>query len=194
MSALRDLKIDELIEREGDYSDRPADSGGPTRFGITEAVARQWGYDGDMRELPRSIAETIYIRLYWNALGLDEIEPISEGLVEELFDSGVNVGTRRAARWLQQSLNALNDRERLYRDLVVDGHIGPMTRGALRTYHAQRGDRGLVVLLRMLNSLQGAFYIDLAERRPKDEEFVFGWFLNRVSMPTATMKPIADHD
>ena len=32
--------IDELIEREGGYANHPADKGGPTRFGITEAVAR----------------------------------------------------------------------------------------------------------------------------------------------------------
>ena len=36
--------IDELIEREGGYANHPADRGGPTRFGITEAVARAHGY------------------------------------------------------------------------------------------------------------------------------------------------------
>ena len=35
-----DERIDELIEREGGYVCHPADRGGPTRFGITEAVAR----------------------------------------------------------------------------------------------------------------------------------------------------------
>jgi lysozyme family protein len=35
-----DLLIDALIEREGGYADHPADKGGPTCFGITEAVAR----------------------------------------------------------------------------------------------------------------------------------------------------------
>ncbi|MGN6123997.1 MAG: glycosyl hydrolase 108 family protein, partial [Sphingomonas oligoaromativorans] len=38
--------IDELIQREGGYSARPADKGGPTRFGISEAVARAHGYKG----------------------------------------------------------------------------------------------------------------------------------------------------
>jgi len=31
-----------------------------------------------------------------------------------------------------------------------------------------------------LNCLQGAFYVELAEKREKDERFVYGWLLNRV--------------
>ena len=48
-----DRLIDALIEREGGYVDHPADKGGPTCFGITEAVARAHGYAGPMRQLPR---------------------------------------------------------------------------------------------------------------------------------------------
>ena len=35
-----DQLIDDVIAREGGYSDHPADRGGPTRWGITERVAR----------------------------------------------------------------------------------------------------------------------------------------------------------
>ena len=38
--------IDELIAREGGYVANPADKGGPTCFGITQAVARAHGYAG----------------------------------------------------------------------------------------------------------------------------------------------------
>lgn len=48
-----DQMIDALIDREGDYVNHPADRGGPTRFGITEAVARAHGYAGPMALLPR---------------------------------------------------------------------------------------------------------------------------------------------
>ena len=34
---------------------------------------------------------------------------------------------------------------------------------------------------RALNCLQGAFYIELTERRQKDERFAYGWLLNRVN-------------
>ena len=43
-----DRLIEELIEREGGYVNHPRDKGGPTRFGITESVARAHGYSGAM--------------------------------------------------------------------------------------------------------------------------------------------------
>ena len=52
-----DALIEALIEREGGYANHPADKGGPTCFGITEAVARAHGYAGAMRDLPRVEAE-----------------------------------------------------------------------------------------------------------------------------------------
>src|ERR1051325_5541245 len=58
--------IDALIDREGGFVDHPADKGGPTCFGITEAVARAHGYAGPMRQLPRTEAAAIYRRLYWS--------------------------------------------------------------------------------------------------------------------------------
>ncbi|MFX9027564.1 glycosyl hydrolase 108 family protein, partial [Acinetobacter baumannii] len=33
--------INAVIDREGGYANNPADSGGPTNFGITQGVARQ---------------------------------------------------------------------------------------------------------------------------------------------------------
>ncbi len=38
-----DSLIDEVIGREGGYSNHPADRGGPTRWGVTEKVARAHG-------------------------------------------------------------------------------------------------------------------------------------------------------
>ncbi|MEO6224401.1 MAG: glycosyl hydrolase 108 family protein, partial [Sphingomicrobium sp.] len=51
--------IGRLIDREGGYVNNPADKGGPTIFGITEAVARAQGYAGPMRTMPRAEAEAI---------------------------------------------------------------------------------------------------------------------------------------
>jgi lysozyme family protein len=65
--------VDALIEREGGYVNHPADKGGPTSFGITEAVARAHGYRGPMRQLPRDEAAAIYRRLYWLRPHFDEI-------------------------------------------------------------------------------------------------------------------------
>lgn len=58
----------------------------------------------------------------------------------------------------------------------------PRTLAALRAYLAKRGTEGETVLLKALNCLQGERYIDIAERRPKDEEFVYGWLRARVAL------------
>ena len=57
--------IDDLIAREGGFVDHPADKGGPTHWGITQAVARRHGYKGQMENLPRSVAALIYKQQYW---------------------------------------------------------------------------------------------------------------------------------
>ena len=71
--SLIDALIDGLIEREGGYVNHPADKGGPTCFGITEAVARAHGYAGAMRSLPRTEAAAIYRRLYWLRPRFDQV-------------------------------------------------------------------------------------------------------------------------
>ena len=93
--------IDGLIDREGDYVNHPADRGGPTRFGITEAVARAHGYAGAMRQLPREQAEAIYRRIYWDRPRFAEVAKRSPATAAELFDTGVNMGPAVAATFLQ---------------------------------------------------------------------------------------------
>ena len=51
-----DNLIEEVIGREGGYSNHPADKGGATRWGVTEAVARAHGFRGDMPAFPRGEA------------------------------------------------------------------------------------------------------------------------------------------
>ena len=84
--------IDALIDREGGYVDHPADRGGPTCFGITEAVARAHGYGGAMRNLPRREAVAIYRRLYWLRPRFDQVAARAPRLAAELFDTGANMG------------------------------------------------------------------------------------------------------
>lgn len=177
---LFDKIIDEIIEIEGGYVNNSNDSGGATKYGITEEVAIEYGYHGDMSDLPLSLAKQIYCNEYWMPLRLDAIEKISPSIVKELLDTGINQGIGRAGEYLQTSLNALNRRASMYPDLMVDNAIGPKTLDALTRYVYHRTSEGELVLLRCLNCLQGAFYIELASNREKDEEFLYGWILNRV--------------
>lgn len=177
-----DLAVAETLGIEGDYSDDPADSGGKTRFGITEATARAHGYTGHMNAIPVATAKDIYRAGYWDAQSLDTVAMLSRPVAWELFDTGVNMGISQAGEFLQMSLNAFNRQATDYPDVEVDGDIGPATLDALEAFLRRRGADGETVLLRALNALQGAAYIELAERREKDERFVFGWFLQRVQI------------
>ena len=173
--------IDGLIDREGGYVDHPADKGGPTCFGITQAVARANGYAGPMRQLPRSEAAGIYRRLYWLRPRFDEIARRSPRLAGELFDTGVNMGPAVAITFLQRALTALNRGGTDYPDLTPDGRIGPMTLNALDSFMKVRGRSSAeTVLLRALEALQGERYLRLAERRPANEAFLYGWLANRI--------------
>lgn len=176
-----DAAFNRLMGLEGGYSDKATDRGGRTNWGITEAVARDHGYRGEMRALPQSTAREIYQANYWDELRLDEIYQMAPRVADELFDTGVNLGTGRAAMFLQRTLNVLNRRQHDYNDIKVDGAIGPKTITCLKTFLLLRGGDGQTVLLRALNALQGVFYIELAERDPTQEDFAFGWLVQRVA-------------
>lgn len=175
-----DHLIEEVIAREGSYVDHPDDRGGPTRWGITQAVARRHGYQGEMRRLPQSDAAAIYRKIYWVAPGFDRISEIAPNLASELFDIGVNMGTGVATGFLQRALNALNRNNRDYADIIVDRTIGSATLRALDAFLAVRGDSAELVLVKAIDALQGAHYLRLAEVRPSQEAFLYGWLANRI--------------
>ncbi|HTG64634.1 MAG TPA: glycosyl hydrolase 108 family protein [Sphingomicrobium sp.] len=176
-----DELIDELIEREGGFVSHPADRGGPTRYGITEAVARAHGYAGAMNQLPRDEAAAIYRRLYWLRPRFDQVAERAPRVAAELFDTGANMGPAVAATFLQRALTALNRGGKDFPDLVPDGRIGPATLAALDSFLEARGNRGgETVMLRALEALQGERYLRLAEKRPANEAFLYGWLANRI--------------
>lgn len=172
--------IDEVIAREGDYSNHPSDRGGPTRFGVTEQVARADGYTGDMRKFPRDRAVKIYTAKYWLRPGFDKIAAVSPLIAAEMFDTGINMGVAVAGTFLQRALNALNRGAVDYPDIKVDGQVGPMTVYTLSQFLAKRGPRGELVMMRAIEALQGERYIQLTEDRPSNEAFLFGWLSERI--------------
>jgi len=173
--------IDDLIAREGGYVDHPNDRGGPTNHGITEQVARAWGYTGDMKSISKTLAASIYQERYWIATGFWMVSTVSEAIAEEMFDTGVNMGPDHPSRWLQKALNALNAQGKRYPDLTVDGKIGKMTVHTLKTFLMNRYPDGEKVMLRILNGLQTCRYMDIAEKNQSQEDFIFGWVLHRVT-------------
>jgi lysozyme family protein len=169
-----------LGQAEGGYVDHPSDRGGPTNHGITEEVARRFGYKGPMRDLPLATALRIYDWQYVRGPGFDRIARLSVPIAKELVDTGVNMGVAVAGEFFQRALNGLNARQTHYADVVVDGKVGAASRAAFMAYLARRGKIGETVMLRALNALQGARYLAITEGRPANEDFTFGWFANRV--------------
>ena len=93
------------------------------------------------RDYPKAEAIKVYTS-FWNQLRLSTIEVFDADLATYLFDYGVNSGPGRAATDFQRLLNVLNDRQKLYPDMKVDGAIGPRSLSALESYAKARGAGG----------------------------------------------------
>ncbi len=180
LTDLRKNAIAEVIEREGGskFTDRAADRGGPTRWGVTEATARRSGYQGQMADLPYEVAVQIY-QAIWDQCQCTDIAALDADLAVYVFDFSVNSGEGNAGKRLQRLLNVLNNRGQLYPDIAVDGDIGPGTVRALTAYAARRGESGLRLLREAFNAMRIGLFLDLAERQESQEENVYGW-INRV--------------
>ncbi len=180
--------ISGVIQREGGgkYTNNPADKGGPTKFGITLDTLAHWRNRpttaADVQALTEAEARQVYRHLFIIEPNFTLILDINVEIGIEVVDTGANMGPGVAATFLQRILNVFNARAKFYPDLKVDGNVGPATAAALRSYIAKRGAEGVTVLLKGLNVLQGARYVEIAERNEEQETFVYGWLRERVGL------------
>ena len=186
MADLLEPIIDEVIGVEGGFVDDPNDAGGAPRWGVTEAVARAAGYQGDMHDFPREWAVDLFERNYFLDPNFHLIAPLSKAIAKELFEIEVNCPPGVAAKFMQRALRVLNDPKGngqvIFPDVQVDGRIGKDTADALATFLKFRagGHQGEQVLLKMINAQQAVYYIERAEKRGQNERFEYGWIANRV--------------
>ena len=115
--------FEKLLKHEGGYVNHKDDRGGATRYGVTEAVACEVGYRGDMRELPLDLAQRIYKDRYWDAV---QAEHLPADIRYAVFDAAVNSGVAQAAKWLQRACGVKDD-----------GVIGPQTIRAANALHPE---------------------------------------------------------
>ena len=118
--------LETILHHEGGYVNHPDDPGGETNLGVTKRVYEEWGGTKDMKDLTVEDVAPIYKKNYWDRVKGDELP---SGLDLCVFDFGVNAGTGRAAKYLQNMVGA-----------TADGAIGPAT---LRTVHAYVQIEGL---------------------------------------------------
>ena len=172
--------IDAVLAAEGEeFTNDPSDSGGATKWGVTQRVAVKHGIT-DVSKLTRDQAYSIYYQEFVVAPKFDTILAIAPLTAAELVDTGVNCGPSVPSHWLQEWLNALNNQGASYPDIGEDGKLGAQTFNALRAYIKLRGPEGDAALAVALNCEQGVYYKNLSRRRQKDEKFVYGWLKNRV--------------
>lgn len=119
-----------ILHHEGGYVNHPKDPGGETNLGVTKRVYAEWcmkeGYNvKDMKDLEVKDVAPIYRKNYWDRIKADELP---SGLDLCVFDFGVNAGTGRAAKYLQNLIGT-----------VADGGIGPNTLRALANYVDSEG-------------------------------------------------------
>lgn len=155
--------VDEIIEREGgdQETNDPTDSGGRTKFGISERAHPEAWADGDVT---RAEAREIYWQKYVKPFrGITD-----QSLLHQMVDWGVTSGQDSVAKTLQQLVG-----------VEADGEIGPVTIQAIENYPGGRlfGQLvdGSVMLNLALRDARTMFYAGLAKRRPKDLKFLLGW-------------------
>ncbi len=164
--------IEDVIRREGGFVDQPADHGGPTKFGITQAaLARHLGRAAAAAEvegLSLEQARQIYRRDYYQG---PQIDRLPERIQPFVFDSAVNHGPGRAIGFVQRVCNLAG-----FAQLAVDGVCGPKTIRAAHDAAWAMKDWLLAALVEERRS----FYQAIVEAEPSQGVFLEGW-LHRLA-------------
>lgn len=164
--------ITNTIDREGGFSDHALDSGGKTMYGITEKIARKYGYKGKMKDISLDQTVDIYTRAFWNPIRLDQI---NDSRIQELiFDAGVNHNTNRGILLAQRGYNTL---KRKKDEIAEDGLVGPKTLSALNNYSHRLYGKG--PLINAIILVRTEFYRAIVENRDDQTVFIVGW-LRRI--------------
>ena len=125
-----DKCIETILHHEGGYVNHPDDPWGETNLGVTKKVYLNWCEDQritakSMTDLLVEDVAPIYKKNYWDRVKGDQLP---NGLDLCVFDFGVNAGTGRAAKYLQNMAGA-----------TADGAIGPNTIKKVNEYIEEHG-------------------------------------------------------
>lgn len=121
-----------VAKSEGGFVNHPADKGGATNMGITQATLAEWRGEAvsveDVRSLTRAEADAIYWARYYT---VNRCPEMPERMAMVVYNCGVLSGPKRAVEFIQKGFNRLG----MMADgkpLEEDGILGPMTMSAVR--------------------------------------------------------------
>ncbi|WP_026465062.1 glycoside hydrolase family 108 protein [Adhaeribacter aquaticus] len=173
---------------EGGWSDNPKDRGGQTWKGVARNMHPKWkgwelvdnakkkpGFPTSLYKLVdlQKLVLKFYKIHFWDVNLLDQVQ--NQEVANEIFDTGVNMGPGVPVRFVQRAINFLNKGGQLAPNLKVDGVCGPATVAAINQYPYPTR------LLKTLNGLQVARYVEIVEKDPTQEVFANGWIEQRVA-------------
>lgn len=156
-----------VLEIEGGYINDPDDTGGATRWGISQKAFPKI----NIETLTKAQAKTIYYEKYWIKAYCNRLSGYNLKL--EVFDTAVNMGVFAATSMLQKALNLLNNNGKIFDELKVDGIIGRKSLSAIKKVNGR-------VLLKTLNGLQFMRYVEITEKSQTNEKFLAGWINKRI--------------
>lgn len=158
---------EEIVAREGGYTNDVSDPGGATNYGVTIHTMRRLGLDldgdgdidaQDVQKLTMAQAVDIFMKHYFHG---PRIAKLPEVLHDTVFDMYVNAGGN-AVKILQRTLNMLG-----YGELATDGAIGPMTIKAAWKAFDEGGDK-----LRDAYGIERRnYYFRIADRRAASRKY-----------------------
>lgn len=153
-----------VLRWEGGFVNNPADPGGATNKGVTQAVYDAWRKrralpERPVREIDDDEVATIYEGDYWMPPRCDVL---GRGLDLVQFDTAVNMGVGRAVRMLQATLAC-----------GVDGDFGGETLRAVEQCDLGGAVAGYC-------DRREAYYRGLVAKKPALGIFLKGW-LNRLN-------------
>ncbi len=152
------------VGNEGSYSNDKYDSGGPTKFGITQHDLSRWIHRPasvqEVKDMTLETARDIYKAWYWDTLSLDQVSSTAVAMC--MFDIGVVRGIGVPPKYAQQICNNHGAA------LAVDGHIGPKTLLAINHTDTKQ------FVTEFAAKTRAGFYAIVASR-PSQVVFIKGW-------------------
>lgn len=163
-----ELAIVKTLAREGGskYTETPGDTGGATKFGISQRAYPHL----NIKTLTETEAKAIYKRDYWDRVMGGGIN--SQPIAESIFDFAVNAGVSTSIKIAQKTVNRV-----LPGALDVDGAIGPRTLAALNHCSEFTNSQELFLSVFALEKIQR--YADICNKNREQSKFLLGW-VNRT--------------